>query len=410
MDRRVEQILTGEVDAWEAVPLLAADAPELLVGLVVEGVKADGVLGTMLEAACNVLPDDALPEVAAAVMAVVRERGFDDPFEVPLLLALGAQGASTLHPHLHELWGCLGPPYWMGPLWPWRDAGDAEVHWLVQRLRDGDDDEQLRAFGALLETRTDAGWSVVEDELAAGRPVGRDEAVLLGEVGAAWIGNAPLLRTELPSAAHLDLRAGPLVPVGRTGPDDALLHPTWRLGTPVVGRVVLGGMEAATCRWCEQPLHRLVRFEAPPPGLDVPSRIVCCRRCWSVDEQHFVHDGETIRPLATGDPQLAPDLHMAPLPEVEAALRATPPRWRFQEWGMSDARGQNLCRVGGHVAWVQDSRVPICTGCDRPMVNVLQLDSFDGREGGGWYWGSGGLLYAHWCAACRRSAVTMQWT
>jgi hypothetical protein len=88
-------------------------------------------------------------------------------------------------------------------------------------------------------------------------------------------------------------------------------------------------------------------------------------------------------------------------------LVETPRRWKWQDWGLSNSR-ENLHRLGGHPCWIQGAEIPRCPQCDELMPFLLQFDSFNGKAE--WLWGSGGILYVHWCDSCRMSAIFWQCT
>ena len=81
----------------------------------------------------------------------------------------------------------------------------------------------------------------------------------------------------------------------------------------------------------------------------------------------------------------------------------------MQDWAGSNGR-QNLNRVGGEPTWIQDATYPRCPGCATTMPFIMQLDSLDFADGSGWLWGSGGVLYVHWCGPCSISATFWQCT
>jgi hypothetical protein len=96
------------------------------------------------------------------------------------------------------------------------------------------------------------------------------------------------------------------------------------------------------------------------------------------------------------------------LEETNAHLAVTPPRWQWQDMAVSNHR-ENLHRLGGHPAWIQDAEFPRCPGCNKLMHFLLQLDSeLPGAEGGVAMWGTGGLCYGFRCEPCRTTAFLTQ--
>jgi hypothetical protein len=208
-------------------------------------------------------------------------------------------------------------------------------------------------------------------------------------------------------------------------------HPTWHLTTPADSPAMpFGGLLAAhhagggltTCAACGGTLHHLLTLCPVPDGLGVSSmdRIVfaCCLSClgWEVEKLFYTHDPAG-QPASTGytGPHLTPQFPARPLAPTTVRRSPTPPRWRRQDWGLSNSR-ENLFRVGGTPTWIQDEDHATCPRCDRTMTALLQLDSSlpltsrtdgDGPEEE-WLWGSGGIAYVQWCDACNVSAVFWQ--
>ena len=195
-------------------------------------------------------------------------------------------------------------------------------------------------------------------------------------------------------------------------------HPTWdvhdRASPVAIG--ALGGILADTCGLCHAPLHRLLRLPAGTTA-DIVGAITfgTCLSClgWESRPLFYCHDSGGL-PHAHASQQrpspLIPEFVTQPLMEAEAALFRAPARWTWQDWGASNNR-QNLHRVGGPPAWVQQADYPECPDCHTTMGFVMQLDSnLPQTDGGGWLWGSGGCNYTFWCPVCRVSAHLWQCT
>lgn len=118
-----------------------------------------------------------------------------------------------------------------------------------------------------------------------------------------------------------------------------------------------------------------------PNGLGVTGlprlELATCLSClgWERQPLFYRHDG-TGRPKNVGydGPVVRPQFPVGPLMETGGGIEATPRRWRWQDWGLSNSR-ENLNRLGGEPCWVQDAEFPGCPSCAEPMSHLLQLDS-----------------------------------
>lgn len=90
------------------------------------------------------------------------------------------------------------------------------------------------------------------------------------------------------------------------------------------------------------------------------------------------------------------------IPETRVELATLGPRWQRQDWAQSNDR-QNLHRVGGEPAWIQNPHYPACPGCATPMNSAGQIAVGD-------LWYAEGICYLHWCDTCALSAVVYQQT
>lgn len=190
-------------------------------------------------------------------------------------------------------------------------------------------------------------------------------------------------------------------------------HPTWSLDSETYESVVFGGELSSLCQNCGKPLHHLLNIPSNLLSNDKPISFATCISClgWEEEELFYQHD-ESGKPLQLNgkDSYCTPEEEYPPLKKTTVKLVKTPPRWKLQDWGLSNGR-ENLNKVGGTPSWIQEAQYPSCPVCKNTMVFYLQLDSEllleDGDE---LLWGSGGVCYVFWCDDCRVSGVHWQCT
>jgi hypothetical protein len=197
------------------------------------------------------------------------------------------------------------------------------------------------------------------------------------------------------------------------------IHPTWHFAEPAVISARFGGeIVSARCNRCRSGLHHLITLDPVPPDLgitSVPHLSLCtCLSCvgWEEDARigYYQHDAAGDPNDITSSSPGQPQFPVGPMVETTVDLIETPPRWRWQDWAMSNSR-QNLHRVGGHPCWVQTPDFPTCPRCNQLMPFLMQLDGDQKTVDAGHHqWGSGGLAYVHWCDGCRVSATFWQCT
>jgi len=192
--------------------------------------------------------------------------------------------------------------------------------------------------------------------------------------------------------------------------------PTWETLSLEAPSYRFGGVLDTTCGLCGSPLHHLLTLDPIPQGLGVTRisklALATCLSCGGYETEwlFFLHDGDGTpsphNPAATKRP---PQFPARPLMEIQVGIADTPPRWRWQDWGLSNSR-EHLHRLGGHPCRVQSAEFPSCPCCARTMTFLMQLDSELKTEDGYLLWGSGGVAYLFWCDACRVSAAMWQCT
>ncbi|OOV14899.1 hypothetical protein [Deinococcus sp. LM3] len=174
------------------------------------------------------------------------------------------------------------------------------------------------------------------------------------------------------------------------------------------------GAEGPKCPHCDYNLQHLLTLRNPVPGvaLQTPITFVVCTYCMIGDRPTiFVHDehGLPERPEYHGFgfdetrgydfSDLDRETYKFPHQGLPVQLKATPPRWLFQN-NFNDS--QNLNRVGGLPSWLQGPEWETCPKCQQTMLFVFQL-----RDGLAY---TNGIIYGFWCASCRVSAILNTYT
>jgi hypothetical protein len=179
-----------------------------------------------------------------------------------------------------------------------------------------------------------------------------------------------------------------------------------------------GELTGQHCAICGGTLHHLVTFPAAAllrATCSLPSlTLATCNHCigWEPRVLTLHHDEQGIPQSHAPASPAAPEFYYAPFEETTVALTPTPERYRWQDW----THDENIHRLGGHPAWIQQPEFPECPGCQRTMTFLLQLNSRlpfvqpNPEELGVMEWGSGGIAYFFWCDSCRVSAGTWQCT
>jgi hypothetical protein len=187
-------------------------------------------------------------------------------------------------------------------------------------------------------------------------------------------------------------------------------HPTWELPAhPAAFR--FGGPGSSLCPSCGQNAIHLLTLDSELAEFpQTKERIVLetCPTCWGVAYYRHGANGHPHRI----EPIIPEGFRWENVPMIEQSVRfaATPERWKFQSWGHSNSR-QNLSRLGGAPAWIQNAETPLAPGTTRKMKLLLQLDSeFPTVDGNALLWGSGGILYVFWDSETRTSCHFAQWT
>jgi hypothetical protein len=410
----VEQLLTDIVNrrrGWpEQLAELAGQAPERLTDLIV---KSASVLVTWsldnIDAALAFVPEDSLGAVADAAVAGLRA-GSDpnDSQAATLIAALSLQAPHTLRPYLDALWSVApdGRTYFAS--WPWRAAGDQEIDRLAARL--STPAEADRAWEYLLESRTPHGWAIAIAAIGHAVQPGPDADERLNSVGIEQSAGE-IRRLAIEPTCHIEFPQGFLVPARGNVPGALPLHPSWHPGSERVGAGRFGGLVDTLCAVCAGPLHRLIAFDQPPVHVPGGLQVVTCLSClgWSRHVMFFTHDGSRVCPAGPDLIRQEPKYPANPLPETEVTIRRSPPRWRLQDWAVSNGY-ENLHRVGGEPTWIQSPDYPACPDCQRTMRFLLQFDSLEIEGGPWWLWGSGGIMYAFWCDACSLTGTLWQCT
>lgn len=311
-----------------------------------------------------------------------------------------------LHPRLERLFVLRPNAGTYYQRYPWRESGALATSHLTGLVRGPVAQDRVEAWRCLVETRDPVALERAA-ELASSVRLNHPVEVYLHEVGFERAAE-PLYASR---SLHIAFPAGYFVEP-RAAWNDRTFHPTWRVdGDGHVCR--FGGEADGTCTLCAGKLHHLVTIDGALLGGEAPEQVafVVCLSCvgWARPMLSYSHRFKDCpEPMDSG--AFTPEFRGVALRETEVRLVRSPDRWRWQEWGLSNAR-ENLNRVGGHPAWVQSAQYPKCPTCARRMRFALQLDSdLPTVDGGEWMWGSGGMAYVFWCGGCKVSAVSWQCT
>lgn len=380
--------------------------------------SSSGDAARFAEAALSTAPQNDVPVDLA--LSFVSEDAFRHLVEVAIhamasaprndaaeaVIAHGSlQFPELLHPHLSEIFSLRPNEGTYYENWPWRGCGAIACDDLLRIIdSQAPDEERLKAWLCLLEIRSgDALRDAVS--LASKVPLAHPVGVYSREVGY----DSPTLPLYQPNPWHLFFDPG-FFATPRPAWIDRSFHPTWQLlGDRLNCR--FGGYAPNQCGLCGGRLHHLIALPGIVAHSDSAITLATCLSClgWERSFLAYRHDDTGLpRPVDSG--QVSPQFPATALKETFVRLAVTPPRWRWQDWALSNSR-ENLCRVGGHPSWIQSAEYPDCPSCGRPMHFLMQLDSDlptdDGKE---FMWGSGGICYAFWCAPCRMSGFLWQCT
>jgi hypothetical protein len=367
--------------------------PQNAFDLVELAIERGGRCIPFISDAVSYAPEAALPRLAdMAVDSFARDPANSVAEDVIAHLSL--QSPAALQPHLSRLFETRPNADSYYAEWPWRRAAAGDIGSLLAHIRDpGRHADRQRTLRCILETRDSP-----------------NPLDLLAEVGL----DADYRPLHAERVFHLRFALEYID--DDTRPDFLRPHhPTWTLPA-TAGDFRFGGFADGDCSVCGQRLHNLLQMAVVPPGLGVRSRdalqMATCLSClgWSQDVLFFRHDKDG-KPQPVAAPRQAPELPAFPLKEATVALAATPPRWVWQDWAISNSR-ENLHRIGGAPCWVQSAAYPQCPDCSRLMTSFMQLDSNLPIAGGDgeWLWGSGGIGYVFWCDTCAVSASRWQCT
>jgi hypothetical protein len=368
-----------------------------------------GKSATFMDAAVSFVPENFLPDLAnQAAEAFLRDS--ENEVAESVIAYLSLQGVTCLQPFLLEFLDATPNARTYYAQWPWRGSSDADIMRLFASLETATSPEdRLRLFRCILESRNPKYISQAMEAVGSGT-LPYDEFVYLAEVG--FDGPQRPLFTK--TVFHIRLPMDVLTYRSRPVWLQPTNHPTWSLPANA-GRHRFGGIAESVCAVCDGPLHNLLTLDPTPDGIGFASparlEIATCLSClgWSKAPLFFQHD-DAGAPKALDSGHIAPEFPACPLRETWVELSPTPPRWKWQDWALSNSR-ENLHRVGGHPTWIQSAEYPTCPSCQRLMPMLLQLDSdLPTQDGGEWLWGSGGICYVFWCGSCKVSASLWQCT
>lgn len=398
-----------ESNPYEKVIAVLDQDPALaeeMVGAIIGDLKSGP---TFLHYAIDCLPTAAFEEMVKFALDAFQQdsknKGAED-----LIAHASLRSPQSLHPHLERIFKLK--PNWSNHYaqWPWRESGASQLPFL-KAIVAADTADSEEALTALMETRQPEAFDFVF------KKIGDDVTGDLLDVG--FDGPEQHFRKLYTDASlHLGFPAG-YFNLEKAPPHMKQRNATWHLPASGLPPAVFGGEGLGACRACGGALHNLITLPSVPPNFGVTRMaslsLQTCLSClgWEDDcsSLFYQHDASGL-PTGLNGPKakIKPQFPAKPLLRTEVTLCPTPHRWAWQDWGMSNNR-ENLNRIGGHPAWIQDANYLRCPKCDRRMHHLLQLDSeLPITGGGGWLWGSGGCGYVGWCDDCKVSGIQWQCT
>lgn len=377
---------------------------------------------TFFHYAIDCLPEAAIPELVPVAIAAFG-KNVKNEAAADFIAHTSLQSPKSLHPHLDRIFSLQ--PNWSTyyALWPWRGSGNFHLSFLkevvarkagsieIRKFPGGRRNPAEAALSAMLETRQREAFNFVWR-------VRGDEAIhhllQVGFDGA----QQDFQKLYTDTVLHL------CFPSGYFRDENTRVHqkkrnPTWRLSTPSSLSATFGGNGGNECQICGGFLHNLITLSPIPPNIGVsemPSlSLQTCLSCLGYEEHaatlFYEHDvSGAPRSLNLLNVKATPKFPATSLLRCDVTVCPTPQRWFWQDWALSNSR-ENLNRLGGHPAWIQNADYLTCPKCNRRMRHLLQLDSelptSDGRQ---WLWGSGGCCYVEWCDTCKVSGFQWQCT
>jgi hypothetical protein len=395
-------------------------SPTDLPRLVVDMVERAPEMGTVAMYACDHLTATDWPHVIEVALDSIEMHG-EETCGNDVIARASMQCLPLLHPHLERIFRIRPARDTYSEPWPWRDSGDSQYTFLARVIKDKSADLETRgrAWRALLETRTPAALKLAIatfDEVMPKVRFGKSSLNdFLNRLGYGDRTPKSLRRLDHPHRV-IHLRFDPSEPPVANNPIRSR-HLTWNF-PPSSQPAAFGGVIDSTCNCCGQRLHRIIELDPAPASLGVKSiqklTLATCLSClgWEGDMQvaFYEHDDAGKPRDITQTSKATPQYPSAPLRETTVHLVETPPRWHWQDMGLSNAT-QNLHRLGGHQCWVQDAEYPRCPKCETTMAFLMELDDDLPRsDGKAHQWGAGGMGYFHWCDACKVSGAFWQCT
>lgn len=428
MDQIAQLISEFKKSRWKSNPFdaaqqIALESPERVHDLINAIVDELPEGGTFHDMAMSFLPIDEWPAVVRHALAALERQPKNDAAAAVVAYA-SLQAVESLHPHLTTIFRLAPNAIRYYEHYPWRDSGRSNFEFLKSIFEQGDDDDIRRAWWCLLETRHP---DVLDFAVMNVRKVDlnheRREYALpetiqlndnLAEVGFEQNGDQRRC-LYLDQPWHIVL-PGEYYPNQHPVLPTQIGQPTWTANGPILGKARTGGPGTTTCGRCSGRRHHLITLDAALASLQITTlrqlSIETCLSClgWEVPRMFYRHSAEGFVTCLAATDAKPPQFPATPLREEQAVLVGHGPRWRWQDWALSNSR-ENLNRIGGHPTWVQSAEYPGCPECGTAMRFLLQLDSnFQMAEGGEWMWGSGGMAYIFWCDACHISGLLWQCT
>lgn len=402
---------------WEAKPYarvvaLLTDnltpADEVVRAIIVE-LQEDP---TFLHFAIDCLPDSAFEALVPVALDAFSENPGNEASE-DFISHASLQSVTSLHPHLSRIFELK--PNWRAyyAQWPWRESRTRHLAFLKDRAMDNGERRNCRnaAILAMLETRDEEALAFVWHTF--GKELSHD-FLRVGFEG----GDHDFRKLYFDKSFHLGFPADYFcrenVPVHLVK-----RNPTWHLRESDFSPATFGGDGNGDCQICGGMLHNIIALPNVPPGIGVTEMgalsLQTCLSCLGYEHEagvlFYEHDELGFPCGINGSRQkVKPQFPAVPLKPARVTLCATPRRWAWQDWAVSNNR-ENLNRIGGFPGWVQGPDYLLCPKCKTRMSHLMQLDSeLPTSDGQDWLWGSGGCCYVGWCDNCKASGFQWQCT
>ena len=309
-----------------------------------------------------------------------------------------------LHKHLDQVFELAPNEGYYFENWPWHEAPDHEIAFLASKVSAGSP-RAFKAWSCMLEMRSQSSLETAA-RLSSLVDLRYPLENYFEHVGFkspdSALFTSPVMHVIFPTDYFESDKPN------WNGPGE---HPTWQTWSEVT-TTRFGGDTDTICGWCRQRAHHLMTLPSTVSPLRKDLSVVACLSClgWEKDILFYEHGANPPRSLDESPEPCTPQFPTGSLKETSVSISLTPPRWRWQDWALSNSR-ENLHRIFGYPCWVQSAEYPPCPKCNVIMSFLMQYDSdLPMADGGEWLWGSGGICYVFLCRACEVTALKWQCT